>query len=442
MPGTFFKDSLPGKHRATWGPFALLFVCIFVNSLTRSTTHASPTQTAPTQTASPENLESFFPSLQERVKKIPLLKGRTPLTPLSGLEAHFDIQSPGTLLVKRDDLSQDLLGGNKARKLEYLLGEAQTRGARSLITAGMWGSNHALATTVAGRKQGYRVHLHLGPQPVTENVKKKLLAFKALGADLHYHSTSIGLGFAIAKAMLLDALSGGTVFHIPPGGSSPTGSLGYINGYLEMARQLEETQAPLPEQIVVPIGSMGTSAGLLVGSCLAGHFGKVQIIGVGVSDPFLSNEKQTRKSAKQLHQTLESWIGKEDRNRIPACDYMHSQDAFRFVSDQYQPGYGAASPQVLQSIELLKKTEQIQLDPTYSGKAMNWLIEEIARNQASGTPLKKTLFWLTYNSFDLQSVIQDHQWSHPEKPWLDLPSSFHEIFESGRENKKKESIED
>ncbi len=350
--------------------------------------------------------------------------------PLTGLEKYFSIEEQGTLLIKRDDLSQDLLGGNKARKLEYLLGEAETRGAKTLITSGMWGSNHALATAVAGHQKGYQVRLHLGPQPITENVRKKLLALQTLGVDLQFHSTSIGLGLAIVKSALLDAFSGGSVFHIPPGGSSSIGSLGYIDGYLEMAGQLAEKQIPLPAQLVVPVGSMGTAAGLLVGSCLAGHFERIQIVGVGVSAPLLSNERQTRRSARKLHEFLFSLLDPEEKTRMPSCDYIQSEKAFRFIKDQYAPGYGAASPQVHSTIELLNQTDQIQLDPTYSGKAMNWLIEEVARARASKQPIKSTLFWLTYNSFDLQPLLQEHQWRNSKKPWLDLPSSFHWIFES------------
>ena len=374
------------------------------------------------------SVEDLYPSLRQSTPRIQILNEMTPIHGLPVIEQELRIAQAGTLLIKRDDQSTQLLGGNKARKLEYLMGEAKARGAKSLITSGMWGSNHALATTIAARQQGYRIHLHLGPQPVTEAVRKKLLALHALGADLHFHSTSIGLGFAILKAMIADALSGGTVFHIPPGGSSPTGSLGYVNGYLEVVQQFKSEGRELPERIVVPVGSMGTAAGLLVGTCLAGHFERVKMIGIGVSDPLLSNESQTRKHAIALHAFIKDRITPQEREQFPECDYLHSQKAFAFADDQYAPGYGAPSPAVEATIAWVGRTEQIHLDGTYSGKAMNWLVEAVRKEVERGTPVSKTLFWLTYNSYDLTSVIQGYPWKNRDKPWLDLPQDFHKLF--------------
>ena len=379
-------------------------------------------------TAHGASLEERFPSLQTTLPRIKILKEATPLQTLPGLARELGVSHPEDLLIKRDDISESLLGGNKARKLEYLLGDARDRGAKSLITSGMWGSNHALATTIAGRSQGFRVHLHLGPQPVTDSVRQKLLAFHALGADLHHHSTTLGLGFAILKSMLKDALSGGSIVHIPPGGSNPVGSIGYINGYLEFSEQVRAQGRSLPERIVVPVGSMGTAAGLLVGTCIAGDFEKVRIIGVGVSDPLLSNESSTRSAARKLHETLLARLTRQERAQVPECDYQNSSRSFFFSGEQFAPGYGAPSTATTQAIELLKRTDGVQLDGTYSGKAMAWLIQDI-KTRAPGESFPSTVFWLTYNSHNLSDLIAQHAWTHPDKPWLDLPEDFRALFE-------------
>jgi D-cysteine desulfhydrase len=185
----------------------------------------------------------------------------------------------------------------------------------------------------------------------------------------------------------------------------------------------------MPERIVVPVGSMGTAAGLLVGMCVAGDFEKIRIVGVGVTEPLLSNESKTRAAARELHQFLKSKLTPQERLRLPDCDYENSKKSFEFSGDFYQPGYGAPSDSTLEAIAMLVRTDSIHLDGTYSGKAMAWLLSDL-RSRPQGAPAPRTVYWLTYNSHDLKPLIQDHPWSNPEKPWLDLPSDFHWIFEA------------
>jgi len=417
----------PGFDQFTMSEFRSPLKRCLPRALTLTLTVALFGAIAPAQLAATP-LEDRFPSLKDTLPRFPILKEATPLHPLPGLARELNMSLPESLLIKRDDISESLLGGNKARKLEYLLGEARARGAKSLITSGMWGSNHALATAIAGHEFGFRVHLHLGPQPVTDNVRQKLLAFHALGANLHHHSSTLGLGFAILKSMIKDALSGGTIQNIPPGGSNTVGSLGYINGYLEFAEQIRLQHKALPQRIIVPVGTMGTAAGLLVGSCLAGHFEKIRIVGVGVSDPLLSNESSTRTAARKLHDSLLERLTPQERLQVPECDYRGSTRAYLHSGEQFAPGYGTPSPAATAAIELLKRTDGISLEGTYSGKAMAWLIHDI-QTRAPGEPAPSTVFWLTYNSHSLGELIAQHPWTHPDKPWLDLPEDFHALFE-------------
>ena len=111
---------------------------------------------------------------------------------------------------------------------------------------------------------------------------------------------------------------------------------------------------------------------------------------------------------------------------------MESKKAFAFVTSYYAPGYGAASPKVFQAIELVKKTEGIQLDQTYSGKAMSYVINNFRGRLGSKQPMPKVLFWDTYNSYDLMIPIKAHHWENQDKPWLDLPKDFWPLFRSAR----------
>lgn len=368
----------------------------------------------------------LFPSLEQKVPRMAILSGPTPVRALPALEKELLIDS-GKLWVKMDDGSpSDPLGGNKARKLEFLLGAAKAEKAHTLITAGMYGSNHALATAVAAKRFGFKAKLILGPQPVTKDVKEKLLAFHALGAELRFHSGKIGMGIDLLKAQF----AGKGSYYIPPGGSSVEGDLGYVNAFLELAEQLGPEQ--MPERIVVPVGSMGTAAGLLVGSCLAGMFEKVRIEGVGVADPLLTNDIALRKHAHRLHNYIRDTLSEPERKRLPRCGYISSDVALQFIDEYYDPGYGEATAEVHQAIALLKKTERIKTEATYSGKALAYLIADLRTSVVKDRKIPRTLFWLTYHNYDLKQIIREHRWKNPTKPWLELPEGFHSIFTTGR----------
>ena len=373
-----------------------------------------------------------YPSLKASISREEILNGPTVLAPMPKLEDSLYAEqgkpaaSSPRLWIKRDDLSDQALGGNKARKLEFLLADAAAKKAGTLITSGMYGSNHALATAVAAHERGLKSRLILGPQPVTENVKQKLLAFHALGADMHFHSNELTMGLdMVGQSIAATIFPGERLYYIPPGGSNNLGDLGYVNAFLEL---LDQTgREGLPAHIYVPVGTMGTSVGLLVGSCLGGVYERVRIEGINVADPLLTNNLSTRSQAIHLYKFIRKHLDRADRKRLPKCDFW-SEKAYHFNGAYEPPGYGATKPEVFKSIALVRSTENVQLDGTYSGKAMQAMLDDVRKAIAGGKIPEKSLFWLTYDAYDLGNIINTYPWTHPDAKWLDLPPAFHHLF--------------
>jgi D-cysteine desulfhydrase len=265
----------------------------------------------------------------------------------------------------------------------------------------------------------------LGPQPVTSNVRQKLLSYYALGAEMRFHKSVFATGLDMGYFFIKSLFSKNRLYFISPGGSSHWGELGYINAYLELTEQLVG-QKPV-DRIVVPVGSMGTAAGLMVGSCIAQTWDKTQIVGVGVSLAALSNEKATRKEARKLEQFVRNKLSSSDQEKFKPCDY-DSPTGFRFIDNYLAPGYGAAEPRVYETIQKLKDLESITLDPTYSAKAMQFVLDDFLDYYRRGVQPPLTLFWLTYNSHDLNEIIDQHPWRNPNQKWKDLPQDFWGLF--------------
>ena len=339
--------------------------------------------------------------------RVRILQGPTPLAPLPGLqsylfnEARIAPPAQALLWVKRDDAEHaGGIGGNKARKLEFILGEAVERGARRLITPGMLGSNHALTLALAARLHDLRVRLILGPQPITDDVRMKLLAFHALGAELLIQNNLISMGLSMGAAQLRAAITHGD-HYVPTGGSSREGAHGYRLAFEELYNQTG--RAELPALIYVPYGSGGTAAGLLAGARAMGVSDQVRIEAVRVTAPWMTTRAR-----------LNGFARPESRR----------WDNLDIISGYHQPGYGASTPEVDAIVQLLRETDGIELESTYSGKAMLALVEGVrAKLNATGT-IEKTLFWLTYHRHDLEGIIRGYPWRNEHEKWRELPRAL------------------
>src|SRR5688572_24508454 len=194
------------------------------------------------------------PWLAERFAHVPLGTFPTAVERVEGL-----VPSSVELWVKREDRAGAVYGGNKVRKLEFLLGDARARARRRVVTIGGWGSNHALATALYARELGLGCALHLFPQPVTDAVRANLRADLAAGARVHVMPTVAAVPVVAASAHLARGTS-----YVAGGGSSALGSLGWMSGADELVEQVAAGLPP-PDVIYVALGSCGTVAGLLAG---------------------------------------------------------------------------------------------------------------------------------------------------------------------------------
>lgn len=213
--------------------------------------------------------------------------GRYP-TPI---ERFAGLSTPRTTLwVKRDDLTAPRYGGNKVRKLDFLLPEAERRGVRRIVTIGAAGSHHVLATTLYARERGIDVVGLMTSQPRSPHAVEMLRA--SLGA---------GLDARAAPRMsdvlrLLPSVRRKGDWVVPPGGSNPVGTVGYLEAAIELAEQIDRGEAEAPDVVVVALGSGGTAAGIVAGLAAAGLAAKV--VAVRIVPPSLAGAGRTLALAK------------------------------------------------------------------------------------------------------------------------------------------------
>ncbi|MCP5156150.1 MAG: D-cysteine desulfhydrase [Ectothiorhodospiraceae bacterium] len=283
----------------------------------------------------------------------------TPLEPLDRLTA---VLGGPRLFVKRDDCTGLSTGGNKTRKLEFLMGAALAQGAECVVTQGAVQSNHARQTAAAAARLGLGCHLLLERRvPHTESdyeTTGNVFLDHLHGATVTWHPGGEDMNaLALAHAQSLRD-QGPRAYFIPGGGSNPTGALGYVDCALEILRQADAMDLRV-DLVVHATGSAGTQAGLVVGF-EASNSG-IPVLGVSVRQP---RERQET-TVHALADETARFLGVREpirREAVVADD--------RFVG----PGYGQPTPEMVEAIELLARHEGILLDPVYSGKGMAGLI--------------------------------------------------------------------
>ena len=278
-----------------------------------------------------------------------------------------------TLLIKRDDLTGLALGGNKARKLEFLIAEALEQKATVVITTGAVQSNHARMTAAAARAAGLDVVLVLtaSENPPAPTLQGNLLLDELFGATIHYLpppadptlATSPEEEAKVAEVVADLEKRGERPYVVPIGGSSPTGVLGYTWGTHEIVEQLKAMNER-PARLYYASGSRGTAAGIVLGAKLWNA--PYQPYGVAVS----GGESFKIQRAMRIANGAAGMIG--TTIRVTESDLFTDQG---YIG----PGYGIATPACVEAIRLVAQTEGILLDPTYTGKAMACLIDHVRR---------------------------------------------------------------
>jgi 1-aminocyclopropane-1-carboxylate deaminase/D-cysteine desulfhydrase-like pyridoxal-dependent ACC family enzyme len=313
----------------------------------------------------------------------------TPVEPISGLAEASGAEA---FWVKRDDLTSDVYGGNKVRKLEFLLGEALDTHAADVITFGAAGSNHALATAIHGSALGLRVHSMLVPQPNARYVARNLLAGVACGADVHMFSDPThALRGAAALRRRLRASTGREPHLIPFGGTTPRSGIGFVSAGLELATQVEYGELPEPDLLYVTLGSLGTAAGLAVGMRAAGM--RTRLVGV----PVVSYEADSAENLLALIRATQDAVREADPT-FP--DHGWSTDDFEVATGFLGEEYARFTAEGMDAVRLAAASG-LRLEGTYTGKTLSALL---AHGRAGRMDGRTVLFWNTYNSRDLSPL--------------------------------------
>ncbi|MBQ6987501.1 MAG: D-cysteine desulfhydrase family protein [Oscillibacter sp.] len=282
----------------------------------------------------------------------------TPCYPLESVSARYGRD----IWIKRDDLCGVALGGNKIRKLEYLLAEAQNGGCDTVFTTGSAQSNHAMLTAACAARLGMRCVLFLKERGVTD-ARGNLLLDKLYGAEVRFFDTD-QYSYIYDQMLALDeelSAQGHKCCAIPVGGSTPLGAVGYVGCAEEIAAQCDSVG-----HIVSAVGSGGTAAGLLLGAKL--YLPGARLTGVSVyPDAFEDIVPQLAESAAGLLD----------------ASFTRSADDFRVVS-RIGGGYGIPNPADTPYIEELARLEGILLDPIYTGKAWAGMLELLKEGAFSG----------------------------------------------------------
>ncbi|WP_300458845.1 D-cysteine desulfhydrase [Desulfobacula sp.] len=293
------------------------------------------------------------------------LQGPTPIEAMPSLSKVMGGEV--TLYVKRDDLLPGAAGGNKTRKLEFCIADALEKGADTIVTCGAIQSNHARLTAAWSAKEGLACHLIL-EERVKGSYKKDAsgnnFLFELLGVKSITVVTAGSDMMAQMEKKAAELTSAGKIpYLIPVGASNDIGALGYAVCAEEIMAQLNEMRLPI-DHMVVPSGSAGTHAGLVVG--MTGVNGGIPISGMNVS------------RGKEAQEGLVFDLAVKTAEKLGLGDRIKREDIVCF--DQYVgPGYSLPTEDMVKAVNLFAQNEAILLDPVYSGKAAAGLIDLIRK---------------------------------------------------------------
>ncbi|MFE7527337.1 1-aminocyclopropane-1-carboxylate deaminase/D-cysteine desulfhydrase [Kitasatospora sp. NPDC057542] len=318
-------------------------------------------------------LHRCWPELAESLPYLGLGEAPTPVRPLAGLGCR------SAVWVKDESgYGHGGWGGNKVRKLEWLLPEARRRGARTVLTVGGIGTNWGLAAALYARELGLDVALGLIDHPVDEHVRAQLRRLRASGATLHFLHTRTRLVLAAPWLFARHTRGLTPPYYLPAGGSSALGTLGYVECALELAAQVADGLLPEPGWIVTAVGSGGTAAGLALGLRLAGL--RTRVLGVVVNDTLrLDGATLTRLAGRSLALLRER--GAEVTGGGPGASDVAVEYGWL--------GAGYAYPTVEGAVARTRAGAEagLELEQTYTAKAFAALLELDTAGRFEGEPV-------------------------------------------------------
>ncbi|MGE0311868.1 MAG: D-cysteine desulfhydrase [Lautropia sp.] len=290
-------------------------------------------------------------------------------TPIERLPRLSDALGGPEIWIKRDDCTGLAAGGNKVRKLEYLMAEALEQRADTVLTQGAIQSNHARQTAAAAARLGLKCHLLLENRIASRDPQYlhngNVLLDVLCGATYETRAAGVDMNRELESVAERFRADGAKVYAIVGGGSNPTGALGYVQCALELQSQLVDAGLRV-DAIVHASGSGGTQAGLVTG--LRASSSRIPVLGIGVRLPREPQELNVFRLAEATAARL-GLPGLVERSDIVAnCDYVGS-------------GYGIPTPDAIAAVRMVAELEGVLLDPVYTGKAMAGLIDLVRRNR-------------------------------------------------------------
>ena len=325
-----------------------------------------------------DTLADAFPRLAARLPRLSLADLPTPVTG----RALRTAAGTQRILIKHDNLTGELYGGNKVRKLEFLLQRALDRGARRVATFGTVASNHALATALYARSLGLEAICLLFHQPRTAACARALRAHLLNGTTL----VPVSGERREQVATMRRCLQARRCWVIPAGGSSWLGTLGFVNAGLELAGQIARGDVPAPDQLYVANGTMGTAAGLSLGLALADVHTEVQAI--RVTHEFVANRGAMHRLITKTAALM--------RHHDPAVPKdLASRARYRFRDEFFAGGYAQSNDETDAAVAIARDQLNLELESTYTGKAMAAMLSDL---EHGGRDDQFALFWNTYNS--------------------------------------------
>ena len=350
-------------------------------------------------------INQYYPGLE----KVPWISlGEYP-TKVEKLEKMGGIRGFKSLYIKRDDQSSPVYGGNKVRKLEYLLADAQRRGKKTLITLGGVGSNQVLATGIFGSEFGFKVIGIMLDQPNAKYVRNNLLLDKHYEIELVHAKDALSEIMAVTSQYIKSVLGGGKPYFVTAGASSEIGNMGFVNAAFELKERIDNKILTEPDYIIAACGSIGTTAGLNLGCRLAGLQSKV--VAVRISMPWLVTKWRMRRMIRDINKYMRKFD-----SSVRLLDI--SEDELLMLEDYLGEEYASFTDIGCKCVDDMLELEGIPLDPTYTGKALGGGLDWLKKR---GETDKNVLFWNTYNSRSLSEKSSDINYNT-------LPKQFHKYF--------------
>lgn len=293
----------------------------------------------------------------------------TPLEPMDRLSE--ELGGP-RIWVKRDDCTGLSSGGNKTRKLEFLIADAIEHGADTIITQGATQSNHARQTAAAATKVGMECYILLedrtGSNDKNYNLNGNVLLDRLHGATISKRPNGADMNSEMNQLAARLKELGKSPYIIPGGGSNAIGALGYVNCARELVDQSESNGLKI-DALVHATGSSGTQAGLVTG--LAAIKSDIHLLGIGVRAPQEKQEGMVYELAVRTAEYLGTGVSIDRASVRANCDYVGS-------------GYGVPTEGMVNAVKLLARTEGLLFDPVYSGKGLDGLLDQIRNGYFAG----------------------------------------------------------